>query len=131
VLIEKKAGKMTKRNLTKGRSMKPRGLLLNPERKYKYLCEEGSAAMLMLGADGKVIDANNALLEMSGYSRDELVGKNALDFVVASNGYSHASTLLSAYNSVKRIYEKAGFYEDSQIMMKAIKHSSRIGSRDK
>lgn len=38
---------------------------------------------------------------------------------------------LSADNSAKRIYEKAGFYEDRQILMKAIKHSSRIGSRDK
>jgi PAS domain S-box-containing protein len=38
--------------------------------------------MLMLGADGKVKDVNNALVEMSGYLRDEVVGKNALDFVV-------------------------------------------------
>jgi ribosomal protein S18 acetylase RimI-like enzyme len=54
----------------------------------------------------------------------------ALDYV-ASHGYSHASILVSARNSAKRIYEKAGFYEDRQIMMKAIKHSSRIGSRNK
>jgi hypothetical protein len=38
-------------------------LLLNPERKYKYIWENGAAAMLMIGADGKVIDANNALLD--------------------------------------------------------------------
>jgi len=87
---------MTKRNLTKGRSMKPRPLLLNPERKYKYLCEEGSAAMMMLGADGKVIDANNALLEMSGYLRDEVVGKNALDFVVPEQRKKTAAQIQAA-----------------------------------
>jgi PAS domain S-box-containing protein len=96
VLIEKKTGKMTKRNLTKGRSMKPRPLLLNPERKYKYLCEEGSAVMMMVGADGRVIDANNALLEMSGYSRDEVVGKNALDFVVPEQRKKTAAQIQAA-----------------------------------
>ena len=74
---------MTKRNLTKHRSLKTRPpLMLNPGRKYKYLWENGAAVMLMIGADGRVIDANNALLEMSGYSWHEVVGKNVLDFVV-------------------------------------------------
>ena len=95
-MIEKKTGKMPKRNLTKGRSMKPRPLLLNPERKYKYLCEEGSAVMMMLGADGKVIDANTALLEMSGYSRHEVVGKNALDFVVPEQRKKTAAQIQTA-----------------------------------
>jgi len=87
---------MTKRNLTKGRSIKPRPLLLKAGRKYKYLCEEGSAVMMMLGADGKVIDANNALLEMSGYLRDEVVGKNALDFVVPEQRKKTAAQIRAA-----------------------------------
>jgi len=95
-LIAKKTRKMTKRNLTKGRSIKSRPLLLNPERKYKYLCEDGSAAMLMLGADGKVIDANNALLEMSGALRDEIVGKNVLDFVVPDQRKKAAAQIRAA-----------------------------------
>ena len=87
---------MTKRNLTKGRSIKSRPLLLNSERKYKYLCEDGSAVMLMLGRDGKIIDANNALLEMSGASRDEILGKNVLDFVVPEHRKKAAAQIQAA-----------------------------------
>ena len=76
--------------------MKARPPLLNPERKYKYLWENGAAAMLMLGADGKVIDANNALLEISGYSRDEVVGKNTLDFVVPEQRERTAAQIQAA-----------------------------------
>jgi PAS domain S-box-containing protein len=96
VLIEKKRGKMTKRTLIKSRSMKPRPLLLNPERKYKYLYEDGSAIMLMIGADGSVKDVNNALLEISGYSRDEIVGKNAIDFVVPEHKQKTAAQIQAA-----------------------------------
>ncbi|MGA2972677.1 MAG: PAS domain S-box protein [Candidatus Bathyarchaeia archaeon] len=95
-MIEKKSGRMTKRTLTKDTSMKIRPLLLNPERKYRYLWENGAAAMLMLGADGKVIDVNNALLEMSGYSRDELVGKNSLDFVLPEQKEKAAAQIQAA-----------------------------------
>ena len=48
----------------------------------------------------------------------------ALDYI-ASYGYSHASILVSVRNSAKRIYEKAGFYVDRQIMVKAIKPSNQ------
>ena len=97
MLNEKKTGKMTKRNLTKHRSMKTRPpLLLNAERKYKYLWENGAAAMLMIGADEKVIDANNAFLEMSGYSWHEVVGKNALDFVVLEQREEAAAQIQAA-----------------------------------
>ncbi|MGA2460724.1 MAG: PAS domain S-box protein [Candidatus Bathyarchaeia archaeon] len=95
-MIEKTTRKMTKRNLTKGRSIKSRPLLLNSERKYKYLCEDGSAVMLMLGRDGKIIDANNALLEMSGASRDEILGKNVLDFVVSEHRKKAAAQIRAA-----------------------------------
>jgi ribosomal protein S18 acetylase RimI-like enzyme len=48
----------------------------------------------------------------------------ALDHIT-SHGYSHASILVSVHNSAKRIYEKAGFYADRQIMVKAIKQSNQ------
>ncbi|MGP8070852.1 MAG: PAS domain S-box protein [Candidatus Bathyarchaeia archaeon] len=88
--------KITKRKQKRRRSMKTRPLLRNPDRKYKYLCEDGSAAMLMLDADGKVMDVNNALLEISGYSRDEIVGKNAIDFVVQEQKQKTAAQIQTA-----------------------------------
>jgi PAS domain S-box-containing protein len=99
VLIEKKSGKMMKRNVSKGRSMKTRPLLSNPELKYKYLCENGSALMLMIAADGKVIDANNGFLEMSGYSSHDIIGKNVLGFVVAEQRNKTAAEIQAALSN--------------------------------
>jgi len=87
---------MTETKQKRRRPIKTRPLLLNCERKYRYLCEDGSAVMLMLGADGKVMDANNALLKISGYSRDEIVGKNAIDFVVPEQRQKTAAQIQMA-----------------------------------
>jgi PAS domain S-box-containing protein len=96
VLIEKKKGETTKKTLTEGSWVRPPPLLSQPERKYKYLCEDGSAIMLMIGADGKVKDVNNALLEIYGYLRHEIVGKNALDFVVPEQRKKAAAQIRAA-----------------------------------
>ena len=87
------------RNVITGRLMKTRPLLSNPERKYKYLCENGSSIMLMIAADGKVIDANNGFLEMSGYSSHEIIGKNVLDFVVAEQRNKTAAEIRAALSN--------------------------------
>jgi PAS domain S-box-containing protein len=52
--------------------------------------------MLMLSANGKIMDANNALLKISGYSRDEIVGKNAIDFVVQEQRQETAAQIETA-----------------------------------
>ena len=90
---------MMKRNVSKGRSMKTRPLLSNPELKYKYLCENGSALRLMIAADGKVIDANNGFLEMSGYSSHDIIGKNVLGFVVAEQRNKTAAEIQAALSN--------------------------------
>jgi len=90
---------MMERNVISGSLMKTRPLLSNPERKYKYLCENGSAIMLMIAADGKVIDANNGFLEMSGYSSHDIIGKNVLDFVVAEQRKKTAAEIQAALSN--------------------------------
>lgn len=56
--------------------------LKESEEKYRYLYEESPATSLIIGIDGTIKDVNKRALKKLGYSRDEIVGKKALDFVV-------------------------------------------------
>ncbi|HHP7237554.1 ATP-binding protein [Longibacter sp.] len=39
---------------------------------------------VVIHADGKIVDVNQAITEMMGYDRDDLIGRNALEFVTES-----------------------------------------------
>jgi PAS domain S-box-containing protein len=56
--------------------------LRKSEEKYRFLYEESSTANVVIGTDGTIQDVNNPLLEKLGYSKDEVVGEHALEFVV-------------------------------------------------
>lgn len=66
------------------------------EQKYRYLYEESPSIMMIIGADGTIKDVNRALLEASGYSRSEVIGKNALDFVVPAQREKAAAQIQAA-----------------------------------
>jgi len=55
--------------------------LRESERRYRFLYERSPAMNLIIGADGTVKDANTAMLQVLGYSREETVGRPVLDFV--------------------------------------------------
>jgi PAS domain S-box-containing protein len=76
--------------------VEPRPMLRMSEQKYSYLYEESPSIMMIIGADGRIKDANKALLETSGYSRSEVVGKNALDFVVPEQREKTAAQIQAA-----------------------------------
>lgn len=48
-----------------------------PEARYRQLFEESRTAIYMTTRDGRFIDANTAMLELFGYTRDELLNLNA------------------------------------------------------
>ena len=50
--------------------------LIESERKYRTLVEFASDSILLLDTKGKVIEANQAITKILGYSRDYIVGKN-------------------------------------------------------
>lgn len=52
------------------------------EDKYRYLFEESPAAALIIRMDGTISEANRALLDTTGYSIEELVGRSALELVI-------------------------------------------------
>ena len=51
------------------------------EQNYRYLFENASDAMWVHDMEGNIIDANKADEIISGYSRDELIGMNATQFL--------------------------------------------------
>jgi len=56
--------------------------LRKSEDKYRFLYEKSSTVNLIIGIDGKIKDINEAMIEKFGYSKEEIVGRDALEFVV-------------------------------------------------
>ncbi|MDP2959982.1 MAG: PAS domain S-box protein, partial [candidate division Zixibacteria bacterium] len=56
--------------------------LRKSEDKYRFLYEKSPTVSLIIGIDGKIKDINEAMIEKFGYSKDEIVGKHTLEFVV-------------------------------------------------
>ncbi len=56
--------------------------LRESEEKYRVTFESTGTAMIILGLDGTILDANQEIQKLSGYSREEVVGKRKyLEFV--------------------------------------------------
>jgi len=55
--------------------------LRESEGKYRFLYEGSSAISLIFGMDGRIADANRAAQEAFGYSKDEYLGMDALEFI--------------------------------------------------
>ncbi len=54
------------------------------EKRYRYLFERSQVVNIVVGMDGQILDANESALKMLGYTKEEVIGKNAMDFVVPS-----------------------------------------------
>jgi len=67
--------------------------LRESEKKYRFLYEESPAISFIIGTDGIIKDVNRALLKEFDYSKDEIIGKHAIDFVVPEQR-EKVSTLL-------------------------------------
>jgi len=52
------------------------------EGRYRFLYEESPSLSLILSTDGIILDVNSSVTRSLGYSREDLVGKAAMDFIV-------------------------------------------------
>jgi PAS domain S-box-containing protein len=59
-----------------------RQALEESEQRYRFLFDEGPACNVVIGADGSTRDVNQAFLRELGYVREEIVGRDALEFIV-------------------------------------------------
>jgi len=56
--------------------------LRRSEEKYRFVYEKSSSINLIIGMDGIIKDVNDVALKNFGYSKDEIIGKEALQLVV-------------------------------------------------
>lgn len=55
--------------------------LRNSEEKFRHLYEKSPYGIILLNAEGDIIECNNAITKIFGYKQEELVGKNYLDLL--------------------------------------------------
>ncbi|MEM2998001.1 MAG: PAS domain S-box protein, partial [Thermoproteota archaeon] len=60
---------------------------------YRFLFEQGPNVNVLIGLDGLIKDVNSRWLKELGYSKEEVVGRPALDFVVPGDKAKVAAQL--------------------------------------
>jgi PAS domain S-box-containing protein len=99
------------------------------EEKYRFLFERSPAVNLIIDADGRIRDVSKWLTERLGYSNDQVLGRQALEFVVAEQRETVAAVLEMAFKGQDTpemdvdIYAKDGsvhtvFFLPGQVMSK-------------
>ncbi|HHE54591.1 MAG TPA: PAS domain S-box protein, partial [Caldithrix abyssi] len=67
--------------------------LRESEKKYKFLFEKSTVLNCVMDMKGIITEINSAFLEIFGYSKNEIVGRNVMDFVVAEQREKAATQL--------------------------------------
>ncbi len=81
--------------------------LLASEHRYRQVVNSTSEGYWLLDRDHQTIDVNDALLQMLGYTREEMLGRKPTDFVDAENREIFTYQTAEIENSEHRIYEIA------------------------
>ncbi len=63
------------------------------EARYRYLFEYSQVANALVGLDGTIIDANEAAAKLYGYNKDEIIGKNLLEFFTPDSAQKAAEAI--------------------------------------
>ena len=76
--------------------------LRESEEKYRALFEDSSDPIYITATEGKFLDVNQAMLDLFGYSREEMIGLNALEIYVNPDDRTR----------FRQVIEKEGFVRD-------------------
>ncbi|HUX95330.1 MAG TPA: ATP-binding protein [Bacteroidales bacterium] len=79
--------------------------LLESERRFIDLLTNFNYFSLMLDREGNILFCNSKIVDVSGYSREELTGKNAFEYLIPNES---VNAIKDAYNYILR--GKTGFY---------------------
>ena len=61
--------------------------------RYRFLYERSPAISLVIGLDGRIRDVNNSFLTTLGFTREEMIGRSALDIVVEEHRHTIAAQI--------------------------------------
>jgi PAS domain S-box-containing protein len=103
--------------------------LRKSEERYRFLFERSPAVNLIIDADGRLRDVTKSFADRLGYSKDEIVGKQALEFVPGEQREKVAAVLEMALRGEDTpemdvdVYAKDGsvhtiFFSPGQVVLK-------------
>ncbi len=103
--------------------------LRKSEEKYKFLFEESRTANFIIGPDEIVIDANRFSTEITGYSKEEIIGMEIFNFIITEHKDLLRQQIMRGFNGEKTlgtevdILDKDGnshtlFFSPGQVLIK-------------
>jgi len=84
--------------------------LRKSEAKYRFVHEDSPSVNVIIGVDGRITDVNKAAITKLGYAREEVIGKEALEFVVPEERGDVASQLEIAFKGEDTTEIEVGVY---------------------
>lgn len=75
--------------------------LRDSEKKYKFLFEKSTVFNFITDMNGIITEVNSKFLEIFGYSKNEVIGRNIMDFVVAEQKEKAAEILAKDFKRKK------------------------------
>ncbi len=81
------------------------GELRESEERYRTLFEQSVEAIFMTSADGKVVDVNQATVDLFGFTRDEAIGRDYADRFVDTGDRDRLRAAMAAGGGTARDFE--------------------------
>jgi len=81
------------------------------EEKYRFLFEKSPTLNIIIGEDGLIKDLNEGMIKQYGYSKDEIIGRQALEFVITEQREGVAKILEKDF--------KGGYTPEINVSIKA------------
>ena len=92
--------------------------LIQSEGKFRSIFESASVAILILGLDQKILQANSTFTNMLGYTQDEVVGRSILDFTYEEDRLDSNSKLGSIIHKSEKVnyFEKRYYCKNGELL---------------
>ncbi len=92
------------------------GELRESEERYRTLFEQSIEAIFMTSADGKVVDVNQAAVDLFGFTRDELIGRDYAERLLDAGDRERMRTAMAAGGGIAKDFELRLGKRDGTVM---------------
>lgn len=84
--------------------------LKSSETKYRFLFDDSPAGSIIVGRDGLLKDVNKSFCSSLGYSRSDLIGKNAIQYVIPEQRSIISERIISYFNQTQQPEMDVGMF---------------------